>query len=45
MAKAKTTKKAATEEVAVFVPELTVYEKMGLYEKMTGLKLDKSCPF
>lgn len=45
MAKAKTTKKAATEEVAVFVPELTVYEKMGLYEKMTGLKLDKSCHF
>lgn len=45
MAKAKTTKKAVTEEVAVFVPELTVYEKMGLYEKMTGLKLNKNCRF
>lgn len=38
MAKAKTTKNAATEKVAVFVPELTVYEKMGLYEKNDGTK-------
>lgn len=45
MAKAKTTEKAATENAAVFVPELTVYEKIGLCEKMTGLKLDKSCHF
>ena len=41
--KKKTTKKTATNKVAVSVPELDVYGKMELYEKMTGLKLDKNC--
>ena len=41
--KKKTTNKTATPEVAVSVPELDVYGKMELYEKMTGLKLDKNC--
>ena len=43
--KKKTTKKTATPKVAVSVSELDVYGKMELYEKMTGLKLDKSCHF
>ena len=42
--KKKTTKTAAA-KVAVPVSGLTVYQQIDLYEKMTGLKLDKSCHF
>ena len=41
-AKEKTTKTAAS-KVAVPVSGLTVYQQIDLYEKMTGLKLDKNC--
>ena len=43
--KKKTNRKTATPKVAVSVPELDVYGKMELYEKMTGLKLNKNCHF